>query len=54
MNGKVKCVKNQGRNGECMHMKCKFVVAIEWNNLARIKFTFTKCILIYDTMWCIV
>jgi hypothetical protein len=37
MNGKIKCVKNQGNNGECMHMKCKYVIIVEWNNLARIK-----------------
>jgi hypothetical protein len=41
-NGRVKCVKNQGKNGECMHMKCKFVVTVQWNNFARIKFTSTN------------
>jgi len=24
MNGNVKCVENQGRNNECMHVKCKY------------------------------
>ncbi len=25
-----------------MHMKCKFVVTVQWNNFARIKFTSTN------------
>jgi hypothetical protein len=41
MNGKVKCVENQGINNECMHVKCKFVIIVFWNNFARIKFTST-------------
>jgi hypothetical protein len=41
MNGRIKCVKNQGKNGGCMHMKYKSIVIVEWNNLARIKFTST-------------
>jgi hypothetical protein len=41
MNGSVKCVENQGKNSECMHVKCKFVVIIAWNNFAGIYFTFT-------------
>jgi hypothetical protein len=40
MNGSVKCVENQGRNIECMHVKCTSIVAIVWNNFARIKFHF--------------
>jgi hypothetical protein len=40
MNGNVKCVENQGRNNECMHVKCKYVVTIVWNNYERIKFHF--------------
>jgi hypothetical protein len=31
MNGKVKCVENQGRNNECMHVKCKYVVIVVLN-----------------------
>jgi len=31
MNGRVKHVENQGKNSECMHMKCNFVVIIVWN-----------------------
>jgi hypothetical protein len=38
MNGSVKCVENQGRNNECMHVKWKYVVIIVWNNFAWIKF----------------
>ncbi len=44
MNGNVKCVENQGRNIECMHMKCKPIVTIVWNNFTRIKFHFYLCI----------
>jgi hypothetical protein len=42
MNGNVKCVDNQGRTSKCMHVKCKYVVAVMWNNFARIKFHFYK------------
>jgi hypothetical protein len=28
MNGSVKCVGKQGKNNECMHVKCNFVVII--------------------------
>jgi hypothetical protein len=38
MNGSVKCVENQGRNNECMHVKWKSIVTIVWNNYMRIKF----------------
>jgi hypothetical protein len=40
MNGNVKCIENQGKNIECMHVKFKSVVATAWNNFARIKFHF--------------
>jgi hypothetical protein len=40
MNGNLKCVENQGKNSECMHVKCKYVVIVIWNNSARIKFHF--------------
>jgi hypothetical protein len=40
MNFNVKCVENYGKNSECMHVKCKYVVTIMWNNYARIKFHF--------------
>jgi hypothetical protein len=46
MNGKVKCVDNPRRNSECMHVKCKFVVIVVWNNYVWIKFTFTTNFLI--------
>jgi hypothetical protein len=45
MNCNVKCVENQGKNSECMHVKCKCVVTITWNNYARIKFHF------YQYLW---
>jgi hypothetical protein len=28
MNGKVKCVENQGRNNECMHVKWKSFITV--------------------------
>ncbi len=28
MNGSVKCVEKKGRNNECMHMKCKYIVTV--------------------------
>jgi hypothetical protein len=40
MNGRVKCVENQGITSDCMHVKCKSVVTIEWNIFAGIKFHF--------------
>ncbi len=40
MYGSVKCVENQGRNIECMHVKCKSIVIIMWNNYIGIKFHF--------------
>jgi hypothetical protein len=40
MNGKVKCVENQGRPSECMNVKCKCIVIVVWNNFVRIKFHF--------------
>jgi len=41
MNGKVKCVENQGKNNECMHVKCKSFITIMWNNFVGIKFIYT-------------
>jgi hypothetical protein len=38
MNGNIKCVENQGKNYECVHVKYKFVITIMWNNYTRIKF----------------
>jgi hypothetical protein len=43
MNGGVKCVENQGKNNECMCVKCKYVVIVVWNNSTRIKF--------HSTIW---
>jgi hypothetical protein len=40
MNGNVKCVDNQCKNTECMHVNCKFIVIVMWNNLIGIKFHF--------------
>jgi hypothetical protein len=40
MNGNVKCVENQGKKSECMHVKCNFVVTVMWNNFVGIKFHF--------------
>jgi hypothetical protein len=40
MNGSVMGVEKQNINNECMHVKCKFVVIVVWNNYARIKFHF--------------
>jgi hypothetical protein len=40
MNGKVKYVENQGKNSECMLVKCKSIVIIVWNNFVGIKFHF--------------
>jgi hypothetical protein len=41
MNDRVKCVDNQGKNNECMHVKCKYVVIIVWNILQELSFTST-------------
>jgi hypothetical protein len=43
MNGNVKCVENQGINIECMHVKCKSIIIVVWNNFAGIKFHFYQC-----------
>ncbi len=40
MNGSVKCVENQGKNNEFMHLKCKYVVIVVLNNSIGIKFQF--------------
>ncbi len=37
----LKCVENLSKNNECMHVKCKFVVIVAWNNFVGIKFTST-------------
>ncbi len=37
MNGNVKCVVKHDINNECMHVKCKYVVIVMWNNFAGIK-----------------
>jgi hypothetical protein len=36
----AKCVQKQGKNIECIHMKCKYVVIVAWNNFVGIKFHF--------------
>jgi len=41
INGRIKCVENQGKINECMHVKCKSVVIVMWNSSLRIKFTST-------------
>jgi hypothetical protein len=28
MNARIKCVENQGKNNECMHVKCKSIVIV--------------------------
>jgi hypothetical protein len=40
MNDNVKCVENQSINSECMHVKCKYIVMVVWNNSTRIKLHF--------------
>jgi hypothetical protein len=40
MDGSVKCVENQCKNSECMHVKCKSLVTVMWNNSTGIKFHF--------------
>jgi len=37
-----KCVDNQSKNSECMHVKCKSIVIIAWNNFGGIKFHFNQ------------
>jgi hypothetical protein len=37
MNDRIKNVENYGINSECMHVKCKFIVTIVWNNFVKIK-----------------
>jgi len=44
MNGRIKCVENQGKINECMHVKCKYVVIVMLNNSLGIKFTSTTII----------
>ncbi len=38
MNGNVKGVENQSKNTKCMHVKCKSIVTVMWNNSTRIEF----------------
>jgi hypothetical protein len=40
MNGNVKCVEKQGINIESMHVKCKSIIIVVWNNFVGIKFHF--------------
>jgi len=51
MNNNVKCVENQGKNNECMHVKCNFVVTVVWNNFVKMKFHFYHLVTI---LWGIV
>jgi len=37
MNDRVKSVEYYGINSECMHVMCKFIVTIVWNNFVKIK-----------------
>jgi hypothetical protein len=48
MNGRVKCIENLGKNSECMHVKCKLVVIVPWNNSIGIKFISTSMALLCD------
>jgi hypothetical protein len=41
MNGSVKCVEKQGKNSECMHVKCKFIVIVMWLIIHELNFTYT-------------
>jgi hypothetical protein len=41
-NGKVKRVENQGKNNECMHVKCKYAVIVVLNILQESNFTSTN------------
>jgi len=52
MNGNVKCVEKQGINNECMHVKCKYVVIILWNNSAGIKFHFYNLTILWGNFFC--
>ncbi len=38
---KLSVLKIKAKNGECMHMKYKSIIIIEWNDLPIIKFTST-------------
>jgi hypothetical protein len=40
MNGNIKGVENESKNSGFMHVKCKYVVTVMWNNSSRIKFHF--------------
>jgi hypothetical protein len=40
MNGNAMGIEKQNKIDECMHVKCKFVVIVVWNNSTRIKFHF--------------
>jgi hypothetical protein len=46
MNGNVMCVEKRSKNNECMHVKCKYVVTLMWNNYAEIKFHFCHLVTI--------
>jgi hypothetical protein len=39
LNGRIDCVENQGKINECIHVKCKYVVIVMWNNFLGIKST---------------
>ncbi len=52
LNDKVKCVENQGKNSECMHVKCKYVVTIVLNILQESNFTSTKLQLVQPVHCC--
>jgi hypothetical protein len=41
----VLCVEKHSTNIECMHVKCKFVVIVVWNNFEGIKFMSTNVLL---------
>jgi hypothetical protein len=51
MNGSVKYVENQGKNSECIHVKCKFIVTVVWNNYVEIKFHFYHIFLLIQLSW---
>jgi hypothetical protein len=40
MNGSVMYVEDESKNNECMHVKCKSIVIIMWNNFVGIQFHF--------------
>jgi hypothetical protein len=52
MNGNVKCVENQGKNNECMHVKCKYVVIVVSNNSIGIKFHFYHLATMLGNFFC--